>query len=344
VTAQVEHVVEGPYFDDLRVGDVFEQAPAVTLTTGHASAHQMILGDRLRLPLDEGLSRRVLGADTAMAHPALVWDVAIGQSTVVTQRVVANLFYRGFAFHRAPVLGDTLRTRTEVVALRQNRSKPTGLAALRITTTDQKDRRVLDFWRCAMLPMRNPGVDTGHHADLAVVGAAPPLEVMTGLVAGFDLEAFRAGVPGEHGIPGEHSVSAGTTWQIAGGDVVSSAPELARLTLNVAAVHHDEFAQPGGRLVYGGHTIGLAMSQVSRAIPNLVTIAGWHGCDHTGPVREGDTVYGTVTADEVQPLPGGGTLAHLHVRIRARSASNPEERDVLDWRPIAVLASRAAGS
>jgi acyl dehydratase len=47
-----------------------------------------------------------------IAHPALVWDVAIGQSTVVTHRVKANLFYRGLAFHRYPVLGDTLRTVT----------------------------------------------------------------------------------------------------------------------------------------------------------------------------------------------------------------------------------------
>jgi len=120
--------------------------------------------------------------------------------------------------------------------------------------------------------------------------------------------------------------------------VVSSAPELARLTTNVAAVHHDEFAQPGGRLVYGGHTIGIAMAQLCRAIPNLVTVAGWHGCEHTGPVREGDTLYGTVTADAVDPLPGGGSLAHLRVRVRARSGAEPGERDVLDWRPIAVLA------
>src|SRR5437763_364102 len=154
--SMAESVVGGPYFDDLRVGDVFDEAPAVTLTAGQATVHQMILGDRLRLPLDQHLSRRVLGESTAMAHPALVWNVAIGQSTMVTQRVVANLFYRGLAFHRAPVLGDTLRTHTEVVALRQNRSKPTGLAALRITTTDHNDRTVLDFWRCAMLPMRNP--------------------------------------------------------------------------------------------------------------------------------------------------------------------------------------------
>ena len=86
-------------------------------------------------------------------------DVAIGQSTLVTQRVKANLFYRGLTFHRFPVIGDTLFTRTEVVGLKQNSAKPgrapTGLAALRMTTVDGVGRLVLDFYRCAMLPLSN---------------------------------------------------------------------------------------------------------------------------------------------------------------------------------------------
>lgn len=238
-----EYVVGGPYFEDLEVGDVFTEAPAVTLTPGLAAAHQSIVGNRLKLALDEQLSRRVLDGNAVMAHPSLVWDTSIGQSTAVTQRVVANLFYRGFAFHRAPQLGDTLSTRTEVVALRQNRSRPTGLAALRVTTTDQQDRLVLDFWRCAMLPLRDPGVDTGKREDLDAVGRPPQSEVVAGLVDGFDLTAFPAG--GQQVLPGD-------VWHVESGDVVSSAPELARLTLNVAAVHHDEFAGGSGRLVYGG--------------------------------------------------------------------------------------------
>ena len=79
--------------------------------------------------------------------------------------------------------------------------------------------------------------------------------------------------------------------EIEGGDVVDSAPELARLTLNVAMAHHDATSTGDGRrLVYGGHTIGLAAAQATRALPTLVTILGWHACDHTAPVFEGDTL------------------------------------------------------
>ena len=135
-----------PYFDDLTVGQVFDAAPSMTLTSGAAAAHQSILGDRMRLPLDATLSHAVTGVPGALAHPALVCDVAIGQSTLVTQRVKANLFYRGLTFHHFPVIGDTLYTRTEVVGLKQNSAKPgrapTGLAALRMITIDQVDRLV----------------------------------------------------------------------------------------------------------------------------------------------------------------------------------------------------------
>ena len=76
----------GPFFDDLAVGQEFTSAPAITLTSGLAAVHQAITGDRLALTLDHKLCRQVTGAGP-LASPSLVWDVAIGQSTVVTQHV-----------------------------------------------------------------------------------------------------------------------------------------------------------------------------------------------------------------------------------------------------------------
>jgi len=103
----------------------------------------------------------------------------------------------------------------------------------------------------------------------------------------------------------------------------------------VARVHHD--AGPSGRLVYGGHTIGLALHQAVRALPDLLTVVGWHGCDHLGPVREGDTLTSTVTVEKTERLPAGGGLAHLRSRVTARrDAAEPSE--VLDWRFVAALA------
>ncbi|MEN3282677.1 MAG: hypothetical protein V7607_3817 [Solirubrobacteraceae bacterium] len=330
-------VVAGPYFEDLRVGEVIDTAPGLTLTEGHAALHQAIVGDRLRLALDAPLAAAVLGADAPLAHPALVCDVSIGQSTLVTQRVIANLFYRGLVLRRAPLVGDTLRTTTEVVALRQNSSRPgraaTGLAVLRVRTVDQQDRRVLDFWRCAMLPLRDQDAVTGHADDLDATPTELDPTVLHTATAGWRLDAFRAAAPGPH----LADLAPGQRWTLEGGDTVSAAPELARLSLNVAMAHHDRHAGGSGRrLVYGGHTIGVAAAQATRVLPNLVTIVGWHGCDHLAPVFEDDTLYSELELTDLEPLQSGGGLVHLRSRVRAQRAG--ESSDVLDWRFVGVMA------
>jgi acyl dehydratase len=322
----------GPYFDDLHAGQVFAGAPSMTLTPGLAAVHQSILGDRLRLPLDAELSLAVTGSTAPLAHPGLVCDVAIGQSTLVTQHVKANLFYRGLVFYRFPAIGDTLFTRTEVVGLKKNSVKPerapTGLVALRMTTIDQADRLVLDFYRCAMLPLSpDAGPNAAEHADdLSKVGAdlaAPPSAVEE-----WDGDVFRQRIPGPH----FDREMAGAVLH-SGADVVSNAPELARLTLNIAAVHHDSRIS-GQRLVYGGHTIGLALAQVSRLLPNLATVLGWQSCEHTAPVYEGDTLYSELHIESAEPTANGGVLG---LRSLVYAASDTEtDRQVLDWRFTAL--------
>jgi len=87
--------------------------------------------------------------------------------------------------------------------------------------------------------------------------------------------------------------------------------------------------------VYGGHAIGLALSQATRAMPALATVVGWHGCDHLAPVREGDTLRSRISVEQIDHLPGGGGLVHLRSVVRA---DGPDERNVLDWRYVALLA------
>jgi acyl dehydratase len=327
----------GPFFEQLEVGQRIERAPALTLTHGHAAIHQAIVADRLRLSLDAGLSADVIGAPSPLAHPALVWDVAIGQSTLVTRRVIANLFYRGLVFRRAPVIGDTLHTTTEVVALRQNSRKPdrgaTGLAVLRVRTVDQMQRPVLDFWRCAMLPLADPDGETGAADDLDAFSADLDPASLPAAVEGWRLDAYRDAVGGR---PFDE-LADGATWVVQGGDVVSSAPELARLTLNVATAHHDATGT-GRRLVYGGHTIGIAASQLTRALPDLVTIVAWHGCDHLAPVLEGDTLTSEIELERRQPLAAGGGLVHLRSRVQAHREPDGKSHPVLDWRLVGVMA------
>nr|MBA3359824.1 acyl dehydratase [Thermoleophilaceae bacterium] len=91
----------------------------------------------------------------------------------------------------------------------------------------------------------------------------------------------------------------------------------------------------GRRLAYGGHTIAVAAAQVTRALPNLVTIVAWRSCDHTGPVFEGDVLATELTVGETHPLERGG-LVDLRAVTSADRGEGPEP--VLDWRLMGLMA------
>ncbi|TPI38146.1 acyl dehydratase [Mesorhizobium sp. B3-1-9] len=327
---------DGPVFDDLAIGDRFDSAPTMRLTEGLAAVHHAIVGGRLRLAFDARLSEAVTGQASPFAAPAFVWDIAIGQSTLVTQRAVANLFYRGLVFRRAPAIGDSLTTSTTVIGLRPASAKPgrppRGLVAMRIATVDQEQRPILDFCRCAMLPARSADAVAAQGQTELPKSDFTQTQLLEA-VSGWNLDAFRDATHGPH----FDDLEAGSVHDLAGGDVVSSAPELARLTMNLAVIHHDRIAAGGQRLVYGGHTIGIAAAQITRVFPGLVTILAWHDCDHLGPVHEGDTLHSQVIVERCQPLPGGGGLAHLRCKVRSTDGAS-ETSDVLDWRLVGLFA------
>jgi acyl dehydratase len=328
--------VGGPYWEELSVGDTYVEFPAMTLNEGHAALHQSIVGDRLRLALDATLSEKVAGR--RLAHPMLVCDVSIGQSTLPTQRVIGNLFYRRLMLRRLPAIGDTLRTVTEIVALKRNRvkegRKPTGLAVLHIVTKDQEERAILDYWRCAMLPIRDLDASLAHADDLDRFPADLPADALHATLDGIDLAAYRDAVPGAHFA----DLTAPATWVVDGGDSVTAATELARLSLNIAKAHTDPGSHASGqRLVYGGHTIGIAAAQLTKALPNLVTIIGWHHCNHLAPVFEGDVLRSTIHLEATEALPDGGGLVTLRIEVSAQRADGTLA-DVLDWRLVGAMA------
>jgi len=329
--------IDGPYFEDFAVGDEFS-APSVTLTEGYAALYQALTADRMRLPLDHELSRAVTHRDKPFAHPHLVINVVNGQTTYASQHVKGNLFYRGLILKQAAFIGDTLTTATRVVGLRQNRAKPgrpaTGMVALEMSTTNQRGETVMQYWRCPMIPCRDPDAVTGHDDDLSSVGHDIDAEAIDVALPGdWSLEPFASDVVGLK----PKRYESGDSVVVVPSDTITCAPELVRLTLNIAYTHVDATkSYLGKRLVYGGHTISLVLGQLTRAMPSMISVVAWAGCDHTGPVIEEDLIRTTFTVSDVHPATAGGELLDLHV-IAYASRPDPEsgefvENDVLDWR------------
>lgn len=333
-------MVDAPWFEDFVVGDDFSEVPAITLTDGHTAIHQAIFGDRLRLPLDRVLSQKVTGAEQALVNPSLVCNMAIGQTTIPSQRVMGNLFYRGLAFKKPVFVGDTLTTSTKVVGLKQNKSKPgraaSGMVALEIHVQNQRGETVLLFWRCPMIPCRDPDIETGHNDSFDVMPEILELEALKSAVPSWDIAAFRTSNSDSH----FENLPLGEILLVEARDTVTLAPELVRMTMNMAMTHTDATRSVyGKRLVYGGHTISIAAAQLARIFPNMISILGWFHCDHVAPVFEQDIVRTQVTLVKKHSLTEGG-IVELHVETFALRDPNDAtiETKVLDWKMAALFA------
>ncbi|MEW5057118.1 MAG: MaoC family dehydratase [Cycloclasticus sp.] len=339
-----EVLVEGPYFEDFTVGEFLPEPPSITVTEGYATTHQMLFGDRSRLPLDHHLAAEITASEQALAHPIMAMGVGIGQTTYATQNVMGNLFYRGLVLKKPVFIGDSLSTKTKIVALRQNKAKEgrpaTGMVGLEITTTNQKGEEIMHFWRCPMVPCRDPKAETGHADDLAIMPAEISLDDLTAAAPNhWDLAKYRERFDGVHFEQVEEDVN----FRIKARDTVTSAPELTRLTLNLAMTHTDAGASVyGKRLVYGGHTISIAAAHVVRALPNLMSFLAWRHCNHVAPVFEDDILRSEVTVLKKTPLAGGGGLIDLQVNVYADRGDNApkpgKDVHVLDWGLVVFMA------
>jgi acyl dehydratase len=329
------HTVDGPYFEEFEHGQSFS-APSITVTDGHAAVYSALFGDRMRLPLDHHLSRRVTGEPRPLVHPYLAVHMAAGQTTYASQHVKGNLFYRGMLVRRPVFIGDSLYTTTRVVGLKQNKAKTgraaTGMVALEMTTLNQREEVVLHFWRCPMLACRDPQADTGHDDDFSWIRSSfDDSELFDALPSGWDLAPLASDATGLRPL----ALVAGDEVDIRVQDTVTSAPELVRMSLNMAYTHTDATkSYLGQRLVYGGHTISLVLAQVGRALPNLLQMVAWRYCDHLGPVLENDVIGSRFKVVGVTPAPQGGRLYDLEVEAYATRPGADGSRQtgkVLTW-------------
>ena len=320
----------GPYFDDLEVGQRIQPGPAVTIGAGEAAVYRAVCGDPMATSLDRPLGEAVTGCSGRLVNPGLVMHVSIGQSTVATRRVIANLFYRGVALRRPVWEGETLHTEVTIRGLadlsRRSDRPARGLALLGIRTTCVDDgKMVIDYERCAMLLVRDPALLTGHADDL---GEVDPV---------VDLDAWEDRVPTGWD-PSPLAGMADQGWAISDRrtdrlrDTVTGALLLVRLTQNQAPPHRDPAEGPSGqRLVYGGHTIGLAQASLARMMPGTATVVGWQSCDHLAPVYEEDVLAFHHTLLDERPV-GDGRLRAVRVEVDADRGGEPIP--VLDWRTI----------
>ena len=312
-------ILDGPFYEEFTDGMIIAPLPDVTLTDADNVAYRMIVGDQHLATADRTLHERISGSSGSLAHPGLVVQFSIGQTTNATRRAIANLYYRSVRVLQPVEVGATLQTTTRVLGLSDARSKGDqhrGKVWLGIETRADGEL-VVTYERCALVAGRTP--PPGHSSEIPGPAAPDSLDTFLHLVPGWDLSHL----PHTEWTVGEERAD---TMR----DHIDLAPSFARMIFNQAFVHRDATAAASGqRLVFGGHTQGLAQASLTRLLPGLATVLGWDGCDHLGPVFEGDLLEFRHLLVAEHTIDDGRVM-----RFETRARREGEQDDLLLWTPI----------
>ena len=184
----------------------------------------------------------------------------------VSLNAVANLGYAGCYFRKPVYPGDTLTALSEVIGLKENSSRKTGIVYVRTTGYKQDGTPVLEYVRWVMVRKRDEAAPApGDHVPRLPTAVEP--NVLSEACPPLDIEAYDFALAGSPYRFGDYAVGEKID-HVDGYTVEEAEHQIAtRLYQNTARIHFDQFSAKQGRfgkrLIYGGHVISLARSLIA---------------------------------------------------------------------------------
>jgi len=317
----------GHFFEDFTVGQVLEHATPRTVTEGDRALYQALYPTRFAVPSSAEFAASV-GLSPAPVEDLVAFHIAFGKTVPdVSLNAVANLGYAECRFHRPVVPGDTLRTTSEVIGLKENSNGRTGVVWVRSTATNQRGEVALDWARWVMVHKRTSSAgDSPAPAPETVVPELASVVSVDELILpdGLDFTAYDFAAAGEPHRWDDYEV--GEKIDHVDGVTLTDAEHMlaTRLWQNTAKVHFNTEARPDGiRLIYGGHIISMARALSFNGLANAQLIAAINAGAHAAPAFAGDTVYAwSEVLDKAETsAPGVGALRLRLVATKGRDES-----------------------
>ncbi|GAB3029291.1 mesaconyl-CoA hydratase [Nocardioides flavus (ex Wang et al. 2016)] len=312
----------GNFFEDFTVGQVIEHATPRTITEGDRALYGAIYPTRFAVPSSAEFAASV-GLSPHPVEELIGFHVAFGKTVPdVSLNAVANLGYAECRFRSPVVPGDTLRTRSEVIGLKENSNGRTGVVWVRSTATNQREEVAIDWARWVMVHKRSADSPAPETVVPSLADAVAPDDLV--VPAGLDFTAYDTAAAGEPHRLGDYEV--GERIDHVDGVTLTDAEHMmaTRLWQNTAKVHFNTDARPDGRrLVYGGHVISLARALSFNGLANAQLVAAINAGAHVAPAFAGDTVHAWSEVLDTAELdaPGVGALRLRLVATRGRDES-----------------------
>ena len=310
----------GRFLEDFHQGEIIRHATPRTLTSGDQALYMALYGSRFAVQSSAEFARG-LGYSAMPMDDLLVFHVVFGKTVPdISLNAVANLGYAECRWLCPVYAGDTLATTSEVIGVKENSNRQSGVVHVRSKGFNQRGEVVLEFVRWVMVRKRDS-------ASSITPAAPPPLRAtldpsdLGSAVPRLNLAAYDDGLAGSTQRFGDYAIGAKID-HVDGMTVEEAEHQLAtRLYQNTAKVHFNQYAQAqdrfGRRLIYGGHVISLARALSFNGLANGFHVAAINGGRHVNPLFAGGTVFAWSEVLDKQRLPGRDDVGALRLRTIA---------------------------
>jgi 2-methylfumaryl-CoA hydratase len=310
----------GRFFEDFHIGETLRHATPRSVTAGEVSLYSAIFGSRFAVQSADSFAAAI-GYPKSPIDDLLAFHIVFGKTVAdISLNAIANLGYADCRFLRAVYPGDTLSAASEVIGLKENSNRQSGVVYVRSRGFNQRDEIVLDYVRWVMVRKR----DAAAPAPEALVPDLPKavgVAALGGACPPIDPARYDRALAGSPHVWGDYDVGERID-HVDGVTVEEAEHQIAtRLFQNNAKVHFNQFSEGQGRfgkrLIYGGHVISLARALSFNGLANAFHIAGINSGRHVAPLFAGDTVFAWSEVLAREAPPGRDDVGALRLRTVA---------------------------
>jgi acyl dehydratase len=150
----------GRYFEQFKVGDVYEHRPGRTISEADNTWFTLLTMNQHPLHFDfEYAKKSEFGQP--LVNSLLTLSIVTGMSVSdISQKTIANLGWKEINLTAPVFIGDTIYAESEVLALRESKSRPTqGIVTVKTTGKKADGTEFMSFERTMLIPKRGHGVD-----------------------------------------------------------------------------------------------------------------------------------------------------------------------------------------
>lgn len=278
----------GRFFEDYSIGEVITHAVPRTVSGGERALYHALYPARGALYSSDEFAR-ACGLPASPLDDLIAFHTVFGKTVPdISLNAVANLGYAEGRWLLPVWPGDSLRSESTVIGLKENSNGKTGVVWVRTRGLNQQGEVVLEYVRWVMVKKNR--ATAAPEAVVPKLQAFVPAEALV-VPKGLDFSKYDFTLAGEKHRWGDYTP--GEKIDHVDGVTIEEAEHMlaTRLWQNTAKVHFDATnREDGRRLIYGGHVISMARALSFNGLANAQMIVALNAGAHANPCFSGDTV------------------------------------------------------